>query len=117
MASLLTGAYPHTTKVRSLADPLAPEIVSVAELFRAKGYRTVAVVSNHVLRPRRGLGRGFEIYDYAGDARDGAAKRVANEEEKRKRLASGELGLDLYQMRDRLVAEGLVYVDSADDLE
>jgi arylsulfatase A-like enzyme len=73
VASLLTGAYPHTTKVRSLADPLAPEIVSVAELFRARGYRTVAVVSNHVLRPRRGLTRGFEVYDYAGDARDGAA--------------------------------------------
>jgi arylsulfatase A-like enzyme len=73
VASLLTGAYPHTTKVRSLADPLAPEIVSVAELFRARGYHTIAVVSNHVLRPRRGLGRGFDVYDYAGDARDGAA--------------------------------------------
>ncbi|MBW2313256.1 MAG: sulfatase [Deltaproteobacteria bacterium] len=73
VASLLTGSYPHTTQVRSLADPLAPEIVSVAELFRARGYRTVAVVSNHVLRPRRGLGRGFDVYDYAGDARDGEA--------------------------------------------
>jgi len=70
VASLLTGAYPHTTRVRALADPLAPEVVSVAELFRARGYRTVAVVSNHVLRPRRGLGRGFEIYDYAGDGRE-----------------------------------------------
>jgi arylsulfatase A-like enzyme len=73
LASLLTGAYPHTTKVRSLADPLAPQVVSVAELFRARGYRTVAVVSNHVLRPRRGLTRGFEVYDYAGDARDAAS--------------------------------------------
>ena len=73
VASLLTGAYPHTTKVRSLADPLAPEIVSVAELFRVSGYRTIAVVSNHVLRPRRGLTRGFEVYDYAGDARDATA--------------------------------------------
>jgi arylsulfatase A-like enzyme len=73
LASLLTGTYPHTTKVRSLADPLAPEVVSVAELFRARGYRTLAVVSNHVLRPRRGLGRGFEVYDYAGDGRDAEA--------------------------------------------
>ena len=69
LASLLTGAYPHTTGVRGLTDTLAPEIVSVAELFRARGYRTIAVVSNHVLRRKRGLGRGFEIYDYAGDAR------------------------------------------------
>ncbi len=69
VASLLTGAYPHTTRVRGLSDTLAPEIVSVAELFRARGYRTIAVVSNHVLRPKRGLGRGFDVYDYAGDAR------------------------------------------------
>jgi len=73
LASLLTGAYPHTTRVRTLSDPLAEEVVSVAELFRARGYRTLAVVSNHVLRPQRGLTRGFEVYDYAGDARDAEA--------------------------------------------
>jgi arylsulfatase A-like enzyme len=70
LASLLTGAYPHTTKVRSLVDPLAPHLVSVAELFRARDFRTLAVVSNHVLRRERGLGRGFEVYDYSGDGRD-----------------------------------------------
>jgi 4-hydroxy-4-methyl-2-oxoglutarate aldolase len=39
-----------------------------------------------------------------------ANRRLAAEEEKRARLASGELGLDLYGMRDKLKAKGLKYV-------
>ena len=40
-----------------------------------------------------------------------AREREANEAGKRKRLASGELGLDIYDMRDKLAAKGLVYED------
>jgi 4-hydroxy-4-methyl-2-oxoglutarate aldolase len=39
-----------------------------------------------------------------------AEKRLAAEEAKRKRLASGELGLDLYDMRPALQAKGLRYI-------
>lgn len=39
-----------------------------------------------------------------------AEKRLANEEMKRKRLAAGELGLDIYDMRPVLAAKGLKYV-------
>ena len=38
-----------------------------------------------------------------------AEKRLANEEAKRQRLAAGELGLDIYDMREKLAAKGLVY--------
>ncbi|MEM8665809.1 MAG: 4-carboxy-4-hydroxy-2-oxoadipate aldolase/oxaloacetate decarboxylase [Pseudomonadota bacterium] len=40
----------------------------------------------------------------------GAQKRLAGEEAKRARLAAGELGLDLYDMRARLAQKGLKYV-------
>jgi 4-hydroxy-4-methyl-2-oxoglutarate aldolase len=43
-----------------------------------------------------------------------ARDREAGEASKRPRLNAGELGLDLYGMRDRLTAKGLRYVDYED---
>ncbi len=48
--------------------------------------------------------------DEAQDVLKKSQARNALEEEKRQRLASGELGLDMYNMRQRLAEKGLKYV-------
>ena len=45
-----------------------------------------------------------------------AQQRIDDEEDKRRKLANGELGLDLYNMRPRLLDAGFEYVDDLDSL-
>jgi 4-hydroxy-4-methyl-2-oxoglutarate aldolase len=50
----------------------------------------------------------------ASDVLAKALARQANEESKRARLAGGELGLDMYAMRERLAERGLRYVEASE---
>ncbi|WP_413730339.1 4-carboxy-4-hydroxy-2-oxoadipate aldolase/oxaloacetate decarboxylase [Sodalis sp. RH22] len=49
--------------------------------------------------------------DLARQTADAAQQREDNEQAKRERFAKGELGLDMYHMRDMLEQAGLKYID------
>jgi 4-hydroxy-4-methyl-2-oxoglutarate aldolase len=51
-----------------------------------------------------------------GEALDASLARVKKEETNRGRFAAGEVGLDVYGMREKLAAKGLRYYDDARDL-
>ena len=54
--------------------------------------------------------------DRAATVLAAAQERTSFEEAKRARFEAGELGLDMYKMRERLAEKGLVYIDdSAED--
>ena len=53
---------------------------------------------------------------YVAETAAKAQKRFDDEDAKRQKLASGVLGLDMYNMREPLAKAGLVYVDNPDDV-
>jgi arylsulfatase A-like enzyme len=77
LASTLSGLYPQRHEVRRLWDRLPEAVDWLPELAREAGYRTIAIVSNHILTRERGLDRGFEVYDFGDDGRDARATTAA----------------------------------------
>jgi arylsulfatase A-like enzyme/cytochrome c-type biogenesis protein CcmH/NrfG len=62
-AGLLTGTYPPENGVRNNSRyALRPDLPTLAEIFRAHGYRTGAFIGSQILDMRYGLGRGFDVY-------------------------------------------------------
>ena len=53
----------------------------------------------------------------AGWALEMCRQRLDKEESARERLAAGELGLDMYGLRDKLAELGVVYVDSVAEID
>lgn len=63
-ATILTGLYPFHTGVRdNLLYRLPKSAVTLAEILKNRGYRTMAFVSAAVLDRTFGLDQGFDLYD------------------------------------------------------
>src|SRR5574341_1293524 len=70
-ASIYTGQIPsrHSAGLllpnsKTQVYPLEASVRTVAEILKAGGYQTAAVVNNPLLSPEFGLNRGFQVYDY-----------------------------------------------------
>ncbi len=68
-ASILTGFWPHETKVTTNRR-LPNGLVTVAETLLRNGYDTAAVISNYMLRKTLGYEQGFAVYDDAMQQRE-----------------------------------------------
>jgi arylsulfatase A-like enzyme/Flp pilus assembly protein TadD len=63
-ASLMTGTFPPEHGIHDNGrDALGPELTTLAELFRTRGYRTGAFIAAVALDGSFGLDRGFDLYD------------------------------------------------------
>jgi len=82
-ASIFTGLYPKSHGAffappdLPLGRPLQDQFTTMAEILRAKGYRTMAVVANTgYLAPPLGLTQGFEVVDWRAPLKVEASFRM-----------------------------------------
>jgi len=67
IASMLTGTWPRETGVyKEQFDALSPEVVTLAEMFQARGHATYGVTSNPSINEVFGFARGFDQYGDCG---------------------------------------------------
>ncbi len=63
MASVMTGRYSDEHGLREPSMKLSPTVTTVAQILRARGVQTGAIVGSFPLDSLYGLDRGFETYD------------------------------------------------------
>jgi arylsulfatase A-like enzyme len=81
VGTIMTGLHPLRHGAEGLGLNLPAEVTTLAEHFRAAGYRTLAFVSNRNLRPGLGFDQGFEHYGsdpsrYRGNSADALTREA-----------------------------------------
>jgi len=63
ISALMTGRYPEELGIRRNESMLPPAIPTLASTLKARGWQTLAVVGNFVLRRSSGIDSGFDRFD------------------------------------------------------
>jgi 4-hydroxy-4-methyl-2-oxoglutarate aldolase len=107
VATLTEMGFPVWAKTIGAQGTVKETVVNV---------QTPIVIANQAVRPGDVIVADIDGVvvvrrEDAADVLKKAQEREANEAGKRERLAKKELGLDIYNMREKLAAKGLVYED------
>jgi arylsulfatase A-like enzyme len=78
--SIFTGMHPRTHKTISHESRVNPDLVTLAEVLRDRGYTTGAFISSHVLDAKYGLDQGFQTYTPVHYAFNERERRDAEED-------------------------------------
>ena len=63
-ASIMSGSYPPFHRARNNGNYFLPsQALTLAEIFKTRGYATAAFVASFILDSRFGLDQGFDLYD------------------------------------------------------
>lgn len=83
--SILTGTYPLYHLVRNNGNySLPPDLTTLAEILKSKGFQTAAFVSSFTVDSRLGLDQGFDVYD--DNFVEGQAFKSLNSERKAEKV-------------------------------
>ena len=96
---IVTGTKAKQVVLRAIGPRMARDLFLTGDRFDAKEAHRIGLVNRVVDE---------------GQALEAARARMAKEEQSRKALADGQLGLDLYGLRDKLAARGVRYVSAGD---
>jgi len=78
--SLFTSMLPSHNRVEDINETLADDIPTLAQLLRAHGYNTAALVNNGQMRAHWGFGKGFELWrEYEVDTPAGTCENLTAE--------------------------------------